>query len=100
MTTIPGLSAAELALVRDILRSRLPQGARAWVFGSRATTRPKPFSDLDLAIDAGRRLTLDEAAALTEAFSDSDLSWKTDIVDWQAAAEWFRAEIAPGMLPL
>jgi hypothetical protein len=35
------------------------------------------FSDLDLAIDAGRRLTLDEVASLAEAFSESDLPYKS-----------------------
>jgi hypothetical protein len=35
-----------------------------------------------LAIDAGRRLTLDEIAKLSKAFSDGDLPYKDDLVDW------------------
>ena len=52
------------------------------MFGSRATGGARRYSDLDLAIDAGRRLTLNETARLREAFSDSDLPYRVDLVDW------------------
>jgi predicted nucleotidyltransferase len=77
-------------LVLDILRAHLPRGGKAWVFGSRATGRARHYSDLDLAIDAGRPLTLDEVAALAEAFRDSDLPYKVDLVDWRAIDERWR----------
>jgi len=70
-------------LVLNVIRANLPQSTKAWVFGSRVTGRARRYSDLDLAIDAGRRLTLDEIARLTDAFSDSDLPYKVDLVDWQ-----------------
>jgi type I restriction enzyme S subunit len=82
-----------LRLVLDVLRSHLPQGAKAWVFGSRATGRARHYSDLDLAIDAGRRLTLDETARLAEAFSDSDLPYKVDVVDWNDIEDRWRQTI-------
>jgi predicted nucleotidyltransferase len=69
-------------LVLNILRANLPQSIKTWVFGSRATGRARRYSDLDLAIEAGRRLTLDETARLAEAFSDSDLPYRVDLVDW------------------
>jgi predicted nucleotidyltransferase len=48
-----------------------------------AGDRPgRRYSDLDLAIDAGRGLTLDEIAGLAEAFSDSDLPYKVDLAYW------------------
>ena len=87
-------------LVRDILAEHLPPDARVWVFGSRATGRAWRYSDLDLAVDIGRRLTLAEAAALAEAFSESDLPWRVDILDWQATAEPFRQRIAGERVPL
>jgi type I restriction enzyme S subunit len=87
-------------LVLGILAAHLPPDGRAWVFGSRATGRARPFSDLDLAIDAGRPLSLDETAILKEAFSDSDLSYKVDIVDWHAIDAGFRQLIAAERLPL
>ena len=76
------------------LAAHLPHGSAAWVFGSRATGRARPYSDLDLLIDAGRPLSLDEAAILAEAFSDSDLPYRVDIVDWHAISEHFRQLIA------
>jgi predicted nucleotidyltransferase len=76
------LPAEHRRLVLTILRANLPQNTKVWVFGSRATGRARRYSDLDLAIDAGRPLTLDEIAGLAEAFSDSDLPYKVDLADW------------------
>ena len=88
------LSSEYRRLVLDLLRANLPQRVRAWVFGSRATGRARRYSDLDLAIDAGRPLTLDETARLAEAFSDSDLPYRVDVVDWHAIDDRFRGVIA------
>ena len=81
-------------LVLNILRVHLPQNTKVWVFGSRVTGRARRYSDLDLAIDAGRRLTLDEIAALAEAFSDSDLPYQVDLVDWHYIDDRWRRTIA------
>ena len=93
-TAPTGLSADHRRLVLDILEAQLPLGSRAWVFGSRATGRERRYSDLDLAIDAGRRLSLDETGRLAEAFGDSDLPYRVDVVDWHALDERFRQRIA------
>jgi predicted nucleotidyltransferase len=88
------------ALVSGILAEHLPLSVQVWVFGSRATGRARRYSDLDLAIDAGRPLTLDETALLREAFEDSDLPYRVDIVDWQTIGERFRRLIAAERVPL
>ena len=98
--TAPAIGADELDIVRRILRDRLPPGARVWVFGSRATGQARRYSDIDLAIDAGRRLTFGELADLTDAFRESDLPCKVDVVDWQGISEAFRARIAPDRIPI
>jgi uncharacterized protein len=95
-----GLSADHRRLVLTILRAHLPEGAEAWVFGSRATGRARRYSDLDLAIDAGRPLTLDERARLAEAFRDSDLPYRVDLVDWHGIDDGFRQLIAAQRIPL
>jgi predicted nucleotidyltransferase len=87
-------------LVIDILREYLPSDVAVWVFGSRATGRARRYSDLDLAIDAGRQLSFDETGALSEAFSDSDLPYRVDIVDWRLVGDDFRRLIAADRLPL
>ena len=81
-------------LVLHILRANFSGGAKTWVFGSRATGRARRYSDLDLAVDAGRKLTLDETAILAEAFSESDLPCRVDVVDWHNIDDGFRRMIA------
>lgn len=88
------LPADHRRLVLDILRAHLPPGTKAWAFGSRVTGRARRHSDLDLAIDAGRPLTLDEIARLGEAFSDSDLPYRVDLVDWRNIDDRWRQTIA------
>jgi predicted nucleotidyltransferase len=88
------LPADHKRLVLNILRTHLPPATKAWVFGSRVTGRARRYSDLDLAIDAGRRMTLDETAILAEAFSDSDLPYKVDLIDWQNIDDRWRQVIA------
>jgi predicted nucleotidyltransferase len=94
------LPANDRRLVLAILRGTLPPAARVWVFGSRATGRARRFSDLDLAIDCGRPLSLDESARLAEAFSDSDLPYKVDVVDWHGIGDGFRTAVAGERVPL
>jgi predicted nucleotidyltransferase len=88
------LAADHRRLVLDIPRAHLPRSTKAWVFGSRATGRARRYSDLDLAIDAGRPLTLDEIAILTEAFSESDLPYRVDVIDWREIDDRWRERIA------
>jgi predicted nucleotidyltransferase len=86
--------------VLKILRAHLPPSTKSWVFGSRTTGRARRYSDLDLAIDAGRQLTLDEIATLAEAFSDSDLPYRVDVMDWQGIDDRWRQTIAAQRIAL
>ena len=78
------------ALVRDILRARLPKGVRVWAFGSRAKWLAKPYSDLDLALEGDGILPGALVADLAEDFRESDLPWKVDVLDLNAIAPSFR----------
>jgi type I restriction enzyme S subunit len=79
-------------IVRDILRRHVPN-YEVWAFGSRATGKAREFSDLDLVIMTDKPLSLDVSAGLSDEFSESDLPWKVDIVDWSTTRESFRAII-------
>jgi type I restriction enzyme, S subunit len=79
-------------VVRDILRKHVSQ-YEVWAFGSRAKRAAKPYSDLDLAVITDKPLPLTVSAALADDFSDSDLPWRVDIVDWAATSVSFRAVI-------
>jgi type I restriction enzyme S subunit len=83
------ISADHWAIVQDILRQRVPQH-EVWAFGSRARRTAKPYSDLDLAVICDEPLSPQITAALTDDFSDSDLPWKVDVVDWATTSETFR----------
>lgn len=79
----------ELATVRAILASHVP-GLEVWAFGSRVRGGAKPHSDLDLALITERPLTLAQGAALADAFAESDLPWRVDIVEWATTSDAFR----------
>ena len=76
-------------IVSEILKEHVPQ-YEVWAFGSRATWNAKEFSDLDLAVISDTPLPLSIIASLSEAFSESDLPWKVDMVDWASTSESFR----------
>lgn len=76
-------------LVRAILGRHVPQ-CEVWAFGSRVTGLAKPFSDLDLVVVTQEPLPLDLSAAMAEDFSESDLPWKVDVVDWARSSDAFR----------
>lgn len=80
------------AIVRRILQKHVPQYA-VWAFGSRAKWTAKEYSDLDLAIITDKPLPLSISAALDEDFSESDLPWKVDMVDWASTSDAFRKVI-------
>lgn len=79
----------DLAIVLDILEQHVPERT-VWAFGSRATGRARPFSDLDLVIVDNTPLSFAQKADLVEAFDQSDLPFKVDIVDWARTDETFK----------
>ena len=83
------ISAEELAIVVAILREHLPNTIKVHVFGSRASGRVKPWSDLDLVFEAQTPLPLSLIAKLVEVFEESALPWKVDIVDRNAVGNGF-----------
>lgn len=93
MTEILDVDPRWKALVDDILRLHAPRPCRVWAFGSRVRGRARRFSDLDLAFDAGRPLTFGDTAPLADAFDDSDLPWRVDIVDLVTCSPTFRREV-------
>lgn len=83
------LDAADLETVRRILRRHVPE-YEVRAFGSRVTGKARRLSDLDLAIMTDRPLPWDRSAELREAFTESDLPMKVDVLDWALTGEAFR----------
>lgn len=92
MHPLVSLSAAELATVRDITTGVLPD-ATVWIFGSRATQRARPYSDLDLLVQAATPLSWNQRAELRDRFEASDLPFRVDVVDAAGLASGFRARV-------
>lgn len=86
------VSPAEWAIVHNILQRHVP-GREVWAFGSRAKWTSKEFSDLDLAIIGDEPLSITTLASLSEDFSESELPYKVDIVDWATTSPSFRKVI-------
>lgn len=76
--------------VHTILQTHVPQH-EVWAFGSRVKGAAKPYSDL--AVITQQPLPLGVLGALTDAFDESDLPWRVDMVDWASSSESFRAII-------
>lgn len=85
--------------VKYILRTHLPE-YEIWAFGSRVSWTAKAYSDLDLAIITSQPLPLTRFAEVREAFDESTLSIKVDLVDWAATIESFRLIIKKGKVIL
>lgn len=79
----------DLKTVQAILREHVPE-YEVRAFGSRVQQTAKKTSDLDLAVVADKPLDAARMADLREAFSQSALPFKVDIVDLAKISESFR----------
>ncbi|MBF0105872.1 MAG: nucleotidyltransferase domain-containing protein [Deltaproteobacteria bacterium] len=78
-----------LKIVTDILTKYLPTHI-VWAFGSRVCENPKKYSDLDIVIKTKAPLPVEIMAHLRDAFSESDLPFKVDVVDWSRISKKFQ----------
>jgi type I restriction enzyme S subunit len=78
-----------LKIVLDILQQHAPD-YEVWAFGSRAKWTAKEYSDLDLCIISSMPLRFSVLGALADDFTDSNLPYKVDVVDWATTSESFR----------
>ena len=83
---------ADLETVRSILREYAP-GLEARAFGSRVSWTARETSDLDLALMTTEPLDAARIAVLSAAFTDSDLPFRVDVVDWASTSKTFRKAI-------
>ena len=86
------LAPEHVAEVRRILLLHVP-GRTVRAFGSRVQGNAKPFSDLDLAVMGETPLDFWQLAALKDAFAESNLPFRVDVVDWAATQDAFRGII-------
>ncbi|MDL2259723.1 nucleotidyltransferase domain-containing protein [Deltaproteobacteria bacterium OttesenSCG-928-K17] len=80
---------AELGIILDILKAYAPEG-EVWVFGSRHKGTHRKHSDLDLAVVGNGKQSLATIGNLKEAFVDSTLPYRVDVLDYYAVLPSFR----------
>ncbi|ACD97293.1 nucleotidyltransferase family protein [Trichlorobacter lovleyi] len=83
------LTPDQLAEVRQILQLQIPERT-VRVFGSRVNGTAKPFSDLDLVVMGDVPLDFRQLADLKDAFAESNLPFRVDVVDWATTSAEFR----------
>ena len=93
------LSAVERNEVQAILARHAP-GVEVRAFGSRVLGKSHRHSDLDLAVVSDESLSLRFLGDLQEAFQESNLLFRVDLVDWRSLSPAFRATIEPDCVTL
>jgi uncharacterized protein len=82
------LTAEQRHIVENILR---PYEYTFYAFGSRVSGKHRPLSDLDLCYK--QEIPAETLAEIRAAFTESNLPFKVDLVDYQASSPSFRAII-------
>ena len=86
------LSPQSVDIIKKIMQEYVP-GCEVRVFGSRVNGTAKKYSDLDLVIVDKEKIPTRKMNALREAFEDSDLPIRVDVLDWHAISADFRVII-------
>ena len=85
--------------ITQILDKYIPD-RKVMVFGSRTSPASKPYADLDLAIMGDEPVELGTLALLKNAFAESDLSFRVDVLQWCRTSPEFRKVIEPQLPPI
>ena len=86
------LKPEHLSEVRQILNEHVPEW-EVRAFGSRVDGFAKPWSDLDLAVVGPSPMGWQNVELLIEAFRESTLPFRVDVLDWHEASPSFQAVI-------
>jgi len=89
------VSESEMAAILRVIKTHASD-CDVLAFGSRYKWTSKDHSDLDLVFIGGEKLTLLRRAKIEEAFSESDLPYRVDVVDYNAVSPEFKAIIDSG----
>ncbi len=83
---------AELEMIMKILNLHVPE-FEVRVFGSRVNGNSRPTSDIDLVVMTDTPLPILRLIELKEAFTESNLPFRVDVLDWARIGESFRTII-------
>jgi len=78
-------------LIRNILLKHInSQNYSIFLFGSRATSRHTPFSDVDIGIEGKNRLPGHVMQEIKGDFEESNIPFRIDVVDFSMVGEDFK----------
>jgi len=92
---LPDVRSDHMQIVKDILNKYVHRN-EVYIFGSRANGKAKSTSDLDLLIKGEAPMALGVLAHLRYDFSESNLPYKVDVIDWLVLSDNFRETINKG----
>lgn len=98
-----GITSDELALLKRLAVNPLIQeGARVWLFGSRARGDHRKFSDIDLLFELpnGDALRPSLLSEIRESLEESTLPYKVDLVPLSELAEAYKAGVLKDRIEL
>lgn len=85
----------QLEIVRKILKKYVPK-AEIRIFGSRYKHTNKEYSDIDIAIVQADKIDMKLYSEMKEAFEESNLKYRVDLVEWNTISEEFKKIIEEG----
>ena len=91
MKPLLDMSEEQFAEVMRLLSLHL-SNIEVWAYGSRATFKAKPHSDLDLVAFSSKEQR-EDIYALREAFDESILPFRVDLFVWDDIPEHFKGNI-------
>ncbi len=86
-------SPGDLETVKKILAEYVP-GFEVRVFGSRLIGQAKSYSDLDIAVVGKDKMAQTVFIKLKDAFQESNLPFRVDVIDWHRISPEFQKIIA------
>ena len=89
------VSSEEFEIIIKILKAHIKKG-KVYAFGSRYKNNNRKFSDFDIAIDTGEKLSFEFLNILKDSFEESDLPYRVDIIDYNNISDKFKKIVDGG----
>ena len=95
-----GLTTEEYGFIRaNVVAPLEAKGAKVFCYGSRARGDQRPFSDLDLMVEADTDLS-SLVADLQEMLQNSNFPYKVDLVEYRHFADAYKPGYLKDKIPL
>lgn len=74
--------------------SALMPNVKIYLFGSRARGTNSSRADIDIALDGGKPLAIEDVDEIKSMFKESNIMYRIDVVDFHQVSELMRNEIS------